>query len=920
MKYYLCIVGDFAGSTTIYRECVERGIYQYHEGTRQKGPVAAIESGDVLVLINQKQVMGYGIASSKAGTIALGHDEHWRTIQIQGGWRLADRAFGLPYGVYWNTICGTKQSIVKEIKPAWIVNILIQLKRSREETFSDRVFLINLQELATGRNSNPQFYVIPEIQRGLVWNPTRCEVLWDSIMRGVPIGAISVRRSMTREDNCCWEIFDGQQRSNAVSMGYSTFGEDVESPILWIDLDPPDNTYGRKFVFMVTTRAHPWGYELSSDEKSDNRLKTWEQREAVDKIDGAWINSGKKGERPYPKELWPVKARLPVPFTLLREFVNNNTTVTFEYFIAEYCVKYSNYNWMRCLIRDNIAKPKAWDEIVHAINSVLSEYAVVALNEGDVAESDLALYFKRMNKQGIEPDDEEIRYSMLKSKIPGLKDIDVIAKNRTRPSRLADLAVRFWLSKQEEWKWYPTTSREDISRVANNKDDFRQFIDSDFTELLSKLDDALMSCEGGDSLLKWHLCELYSRTHTDCLILYFMREIAMGRSTRWFAALATCILWFGINVQNCAKSLWESSCIQGGLFNAIQKGWLIRVFSKTEVENWAKGLKALLQSKEWGNGDKAIEDPFIGQALNCIWDGFHGGAGCSFLLFACRHFMVEYFDTYNPASSEWREQNRPWDYDHILPKNWVEGKRISGRSYLIKKFLWSIGNSAPLPFSMNRGKNAKAPDDYPDSSEKSAKDLHIICKDVNQFGIDRKGYSLLGHSEEASVHFISTTIDRIVQMISDWLDTCCIEELMAFSKYYDSRRILFESLQEKLDVYFGSTCKNASIWFTKGERQYPICKPFDWARPWLTCGICGYVQHEGGKKIRCMIGVASDGTRIEVGIRRHPEESEILDSEWWYSNKEGMAVVSFSDIAIVAEEVIWKKIDEMKNKYSFVLD
>ena len=56
MKYYLCIVGKFDGAGTIYDECVERGIYQYYCDTRQKGPVAAIESGDILVLVNEKHI------------------------------------------------------------------------------------------------------------------------------------------------------------------------------------------------------------------------------------------------------------------------------------------------------------------------------------------------------------------------------------------------------------------------------------------------------------------------------------------------------------------------------------------------------------------------------------------------------------------------------------------------------------------------------------------------------------------------------------------------------------------------------------------------------------------------------------------------------------------------------------------------
>lgn len=30
---------------------------------------------------------------------------------------------------------------------------------------------------------------IPELQRGLVWKPAQVELLWDSILRGFPIGS-----------------------------------------------------------------------------------------------------------------------------------------------------------------------------------------------------------------------------------------------------------------------------------------------------------------------------------------------------------------------------------------------------------------------------------------------------------------------------------------------------------------------------------------------------------------------------------------------------------------------------------------------------------------------------------------------------------------------------------------------------------
>lgn len=432
MKYYLCIVGNFEGGEQIYEECIERGLYQYFDETRQKGAVTDIEQGDILILTTNKQIKGYGIASGKSVASNRGHDEHWWTISVKDGWRLVDKVFPLPYGVFWNTVHGTKQSIVKEMDPTWAVEVLLKMKRIRQESISESAFPVHLSELAMAVNpnetwnSNGTFYRIPEIQRGLVWNATRCEVLWDSILRGIPIGAMSLRPTK----DGCWEIFDGQQRANTISMGYANWpvskegkpiSEADNKPILWIDLRA-EKLQERQFAFRVTTPAHPWGYHFSNDEKTDNRLAVWEQRNAVNQLHGEWHKASTRGARPYTWELWPVTASLPVPFSVLRKFVERSPrgAAEFDGFVKHCVQHFTSCNWVRYFLSDNVEKPEEWDKIVKAIDK-LSGFAIVALNGSTVHPDDLGLYFKRMNKQGVEPDDEEIQYSILKASIPSLK-------------------------------------------------------------------------------------------------------------------------------------------------------------------------------------------------------------------------------------------------------------------------------------------------------------------------------------------------------------------------------------------------------------------------------------------------------------------------------------------------------------------
>ena len=73
------------------------------------------------------------------------------------------------------------------------------------------VLNLSLCDVGKGIASDGRKLVLPPVQRGLVWNAVRVEVLWDSILRGLPIGTFSVKAG-----DGSWDLMDGQQRSNAI--------------------------------------------------------------------------------------------------------------------------------------------------------------------------------------------------------------------------------------------------------------------------------------------------------------------------------------------------------------------------------------------------------------------------------------------------------------------------------------------------------------------------------------------------------------------------------------------------------------------------------------------------------------------------------------------------------------------------------
>ena len=191
----------------------------------------------------------------------------------------------------------------------------------------------------------------------------------------------------------------------------------------------------------------------------------------------------------------------------------------------------------------------------------------------------------------------------------------------------------------------------------------------------------------------------------------------------------------------------------------------------------------------------------------------------------------------------------------------------------------------------------------------SAENLHIDMAKTNQFGCDRRNYDRLDRNKNASKNFIKTTLDRIEKMVADWYNVCDVGQVMRFDNCSDVRREFFGGLKKALDESIGE----ASVWFVNGDKQYPISNPLDWSRPWLSCGVQGVVRQKDGTTIRCLLGVASDGNMIEIGIRRHPEEISIPGDEWWYANETG-STYTCDSIQTAKIDAVIARLMELRDK------
>lgn len=213
---------------------------------------------------------------------------------------------------------------------------------------------------ASGQPCRPAVLAgLPSLQRGAVWRPNQVELLWDSVLRGFPIGAlVACRRLPTAQqhtrtgavaagmggplpwaqDQYTHHLLDGQQRANAVALGYldpfvARDGQAQTKTILWLDLDPsqPKDQFPaastRHHLLRVTTEAHPWGFRVS-DDKEPQRLSSGDAYDAIaafraahpQAVDGTGAHSAAAPEaayasrqRPHPTEGWPIVANAPLP-------------------------------------------------------------------------------------------------------------------------------------------------------------------------------------------------------------------------------------------------------------------------------------------------------------------------------------------------------------------------------------------------------------------------------------------------------------------------------------------------------------------------------------------------------------------------------------------------------------------------------
>lgn len=302
---------------------------------------------------------------------------------------------------------------------------------------------------------------LPNVQRSFVWKPSQIENLWDSLLRGYPVGAIVLSQKPDKlEPNkehssskpVPFELLDGQQRVTAIRLGFGTdtFRQSEKRFKVFIDLAPPSDS-NLKYQFRVITSSHPWGYQRKDNTRpldADNIRKAMklydieDHLEFIDKLDN----------------FFPYDAIYPIPFEyFVNAAVNQEDATELHKKIKSWGKNIKKQNTE--ITTSRIA------EILYATKEMLKVkipalYIDYSLLEPDSQEAhvsddnknsleeadDVEKLFIRLNAGGTPLRGEELNNSILKARIDrDLQDrIEKSCLGLLAPSRFITIAYRLY--------------------------------------------------------------------------------------------------------------------------------------------------------------------------------------------------------------------------------------------------------------------------------------------------------------------------------------------------------------------------------------------------------------------------------------------------------------------------------------------
>lgn len=386
---------------------------------------------------------------------------------------------------------------------------------------------------ASGLAKSELHVELPALQRGSVWPARQVEGLWDSLVRGFPIGCFILSepqphlgtkefRTQGRANEVAARtsaghlLLDGQQRATAIATafvdpwGNPAYARGDAEFVLWIDLEPPPQSGKSDHAFRLLTRSHPWGYQRSDEAE---RLSTTARRLAMLAYEQSAICADQKALIFRPGHLslefaWPHDARTPVPMPLILSAIRDLPRETDDEAIWQAVRKEvtdllgKTMDWIGggsgrtgerfvtgSALNEKLCAPTPYmaqllrglrrlvhdtDDGVRIPAQWLPSEHLAGIPQGEITadrEDPVLTLFVRINTAGVQPNGEELTYSILKSVMPECrKGIEELSRKFMPPPRMVLLLSTLTLATLS------SRQREDIPPAFPDVNRFRRLV------------------------------------------------------------------------------------------------------------------------------------------------------------------------------------------------------------------------------------------------------------------------------------------------------------------------------------------------------------------------------------------------------------------------------------------------------------
>jgi len=587
---------------------------------------------------------------------------------------------------------------------------------------------------------SPEFnlFQLPPIQRNAVWNVAQIERLWDSVLRGYPIGSflVSPRRAndnardvdngiQAKSDKDGYFLLDGQQRTRALLLGFRP----TQDARLWIDLNPSLNFNNaefndRRFLLRVLTNYQPWGMDDRNPADKVHRDSKYEARDDL-REELLQTNANEAISLRYDYEIsihtgtvtndtaaisWPVKATLPVPLDELILLCGGLTGYFKHPSWKDVCKLIPS----RYIERIPSIPSDHYNTIIDGIRNILDVTSsdvrtrmVVLLYQNlihnEVAENeqdDMEVLFRRVNAGGTVLQGEEMSYSLLKASWDGAYDMVSAIMNSDSvgyllsPTSIVMAATRLARFVQGE----TDTANPGIGNfrrwIGERKDDnaflktmqslllLRDGQKAVMQEVMEKFCDLVLYNAGKDDdigIPRKLLISIHPVLFHPVFVWIYLNIDDKDKIERNRVSIIRYLLHCKITVNKYDDA---SKCAIKTIRNDINNQFPDRDIYKALLK---EGITASIPSPvELGRPCTIRRPDGLLRTWNELFDNpddHYNAFRHSFwrgsnelLLWFQRSYAVRWFKGYNPTSND--AYDTPYDWDHILPSSHLKGQGL----------------------------------------------------------------------------------------------------------------------------------------------------------------------------------------------------------------------------------------------------